>query len=200
MQSAVSTWVVPTILTHPLVRLVPLEESHLADLAAAAVEGSLWRSWYSGVPGPGTTAGWIREALAEREEHGACPFSIVEQETNRIVGSTRFFNVDSDNRALEIGHTWLAASMQGRGLNLATKLLMLTYAFDELGAMRVEFRAHCHNHTARTALERLGAQQDGVLRRHRRLPDGSFRDTIVYSVLADEWPAVRTRLLERLAG
>lgn len=192
-------WIEPLTLTHPLARLEPLAEAHVPGLEEAATDGALWTLWYTAVPAPGETEAWVRTALEEHDAAGACPFAVVIPDTGRVVGSTRMFNVDPANRRLEIGHTWYAASVQRSGVNLACKLILLTHAFDALGAVAVEFRTHWHNHVSRTAIERLGAKQDGVLRRHRILPDGSFRDTVVYSIISDEWPAVRNGLTQRLA-
>jgi RimJ/RimL family protein N-acetyltransferase len=116
-----------------------------------------------------------------------------------VVGSSSMFGVDAANRRLEIGHTWYSASARRTGVNTETKVVMLSHAFDQLGCIAVEFRTHFFNHASRAAIERLGAKLDGVLRSHQLLADGSRRDTVVYSILDIEWPAVRNNLTFRLS-
>jgi RimJ/RimL family protein N-acetyltransferase len=122
------------------------------------------------------------------------PFAVRAVATGQVVGSTRYFNVDATNRRLEIGHTWYARRAQRTAINTECKLLLLTHAFETLGCIAVEFRTHWFNHASRRAIERLGAKQDGVLRNHQLLADGSRRDTVVYSIIEGEWPAVRAHL------
>ena len=128
-----------------------------------------------------------------RDNLGAMPF-VVRDATGAIVGSTRYFNVDAANRRLEIGHTWYAQRAQRTAINTECKLLLLTHAFETLGCIAVEFRTHWFNHASRAAIARLGAKQDGVLRNHQLMPDGSRRDTVVFSILDSEWPAVKRHL------
>ena len=128
------------------------------------------------------------------------PFVVHDNATGDIVGCTRYFNVDASNRRLEIGHTWYATHAQRTAINTECKLLLLTHAFEKLKCVAVEFRTHWFNHASREAIARLGAKQDGVLRNHQILPDGSYRDTVVFSIIENEWPAVKrhlTFLLER---
>jgi RimJ/RimL family protein N-acetyltransferase len=135
-----------------------------------------------------------------RAHLGAMPFAVRDNATGDIVGSTRYFNVDAANRRLEIGHTWYAKRAQRTAINTECKLLLLTHAFEKLKCIAVEFRTHWFNHASREAIARLGAKQDGVLRNHQILPDGSYRDTVVFSIIESEWPAVKrqlTFLLER---
>ena len=137
---------------------------------------------------------WLERALDMRERLGAMPFAVRDAASGDIVGSTRYFNVDAVNRRLEIGHTWYARRAQRTAINTECKLLLLTHAFEALGCIAVEFRTHWFNQASRSAIERLGAKLDGVLRNHQLLPDGSRRDTVVYSIIDGEWPAVRSHL------
>jgi RimJ/RimL family protein N-acetyltransferase len=146
------------------------------------------------VPAPDKTGKWLDAALDMRERLGAMPFAVRDNASGTIVGSTRYFNVDADNRRLEIGHTWYAKRAQRTAINTECKLLMLTHAFETLHCIAVEFRTHWFNHASREAIARLGAKQDGVLRNHQLGPDGSRRDTVVFSILDSEWPAVRRHL------
>ena len=138
-----------------------------------------------------------------RERLGAMPFAVRDNASGDIVGSTRYFNVDADNRRLEIGHTWYARRAQRTAINTECKLMLLTHAFETLHCIAVEFRTHWFNHRSREAILRLGAKQDGVLRNHQTSPDGSKRDTVVFSIIDGEWPAVKRHLralLERRAN
>ncbi|SEA55657.1 GNAT family N-acetyltransferase [Paraburkholderia sartisoli] len=193
-----SRWIEPVTLKGQHVTLEPLTPDHEAAIAAAAADGELWKLWYTSVPAPGTERAWIDAALAMRDNLGAHPF-VVRDATGDIVGSTRFFNVDSVNRRLEIGHTWYAQRVQRTPLNTEAKLLLLTHAFESLHAIAVEFRTHFMNHQSRTAIARLGAKQDGILRSHQIGKDGVLRDTVVFSVIEPEWPAVRANLKYKLA-
>jgi N-acetyltransferase len=174
--------------------LEPLEAKHEAALRDAAADGELWRLWYTSVAPPDQIGDYIARALDMRERLGAMPFAVRQNTTGDIVGCTRYFNVDAANRRLEIGHTWYSKRAQRTAVNTECKLLLLTHAFDVLGCIAVEFRTHWFNHASRVAIERLGAKQDGVLRNHQLLPDGSRRDTVVFSIIDGEWPAVRRHL------
>jgi RimJ/RimL family protein N-acetyltransferase len=174
--------------------LEPLAAEHVEGIRGAAADGALWRLWYTSVPSPETTSEWLARALDMRERLGAMPFVVRDSASGDIVGSTRYFNVDALNRRREIGHTWYARRAQRTAINTECKLLLLTHAFETLGCIAVEFRTHWFNHPSRSAIERLGAKQDGVLRNHQRMPDGSRRDTVVYSIIDGEWPAVRSHL------
>jgi len=137
---------------------------------------------------------YVKAALAMRDEQGAMPFVARLAAGGDIVGTTRFFNVDAKNRRLEIGHTWYAKRVQRTGFNTECKLLLLTHAFEALSCIAVEFRTHWFNFASRAAIARLGAKQDGVLRNHQVLADGSKRDTVVFSIIDNEWPAVKRHL------
>ncbi|MDB5796249.1 MAG: N-acetylglutamate synthase [Paucimonas sp.] len=178
--------------------LEPLCAAHHDELNAAAADGQLWKLWYTFVPTPDTMADYIDAALAMREQAGAMPFVIREKASGAVVGSTRFFNVDAANKRVEIGHTWHAARVQRTAINTECKLMLLAHAFETLECIAVEFRTHWMNQQSRAAIARLGAKQDGVLRNHQRMPDGSLRDTVVFSIIQSEWPTVRRHLQYKL--
>lgn len=179
------------------VRLEPLSPAHIPEIDDAAADGELGSLWYTAPPRPGAAAQWVRHLLALRDADHGVSF-VVRTLDGRLVGSTSYLNVDGPNRRLEIGHTWYVADVRRTGVNAETKLLMLGHAFDELGCIAVELRTHFFNFASRAAIERLGAKLDGVLRSHQLLSDGSRRDTVVYSILDIEWPAVRSNLKFRL--
>jgi RimJ/RimL family protein N-acetyltransferase len=174
--------------------LEPLAREHEAAVKRAAADGELWRLWYTSVPSPEGTSRWLDLALDMRDRQGAMPFVVRDAASGDVVGSTRYFNVDAQNRRLEIGSTWYAKRVQRTALNTECKLLLLTHAFEALQCIAVEFRTHWFNHASRNAIERLGAKQDGVLRNHQVLPDGSRRDTVVFSIIDAEWAAVKRHL------
>ena len=189
----------PVTLTGELVTLEPLEPGHHDALVAAASDGRLWEHWYTAVPSPEGMAADIEARLAMQAAGTMLPFVVRRLSDGVVVGETTYCNVEAEVPRVEVGYTWTALSAQRTGVNAESKLLLLTHAFDELGCLAVEFRTHWHNQQSRTAITRLGAKQDGVLRNHRRLPDGSLRDTVVFSILDSEWPAVRSGLRHRLA-
>ncbi|HLX28589.1 MAG TPA: GNAT family protein [Casimicrobiaceae bacterium] len=172
----------------------PLARSNEEGIRAAAADGELWRLWYTSVPAPDKTSHWLDLALDMREKQGAMPFVVRDNASGDVIGSTRYFNVDAQNRRLEIGHTWYAKRAQRTAINTECKLLLLTHAFETLHCIAVEFRTHWFNHASRAAIARLGAKQDGVLRNHLLLPDGSRRDTVVFSIIDGEWLAVKRHL------
>ena len=174
--------------------LEPLGAEHLDGIRAAADDGELWRLWYTSVPSPAKADDWLAIALSMRDDQGAMPFAVRDSRDGRVVGSTRYFNVDATNRRLEIGHTWYAQRAQRTAINTECKWLLLTHAFETLRCIAVEFRTHWFNQASRAAIARLGAKQDGVLRNHQLLADGSKRDTVVFSILDGEWPAVKRHL------
>jgi len=188
------------VLENALVRLEPLSHGHGAGLKAAVSVGELWRTWYTSIPGPDGMAAEIDRRLALQSEGRMAPWAIVAAATGRAVGMTTFMNIDAENRRVEIGSTWLGREAQGTGINPAAKLLLLERAFDELGCIAVEFRTHWHNQQSRAAIARLGAKEDGVLRNHQLWRDGTLRDTVVFSIIDGEWPAVRRGLTARLAS
>jgi RimJ/RimL family protein N-acetyltransferase len=174
--------------------LEPLVEAHEDALTHAAADGELWRLWYTGVAPPDRMGAYVATALDMRVRLAAMPFVVRDNGSGEIVGCTRYFNVDAANRRLEIGHTWYAKRVQRSAINTECKLLLLTHAFEKLKCIAVEFRTHWFNHASRAAIARLGAKQDAVLRNHQISPDGSYRDTVVFSIIESEWPAVRQHL------
>ena len=184
----------PVTLTGKHATLEPLAPAHAEAVKAAAADGELWNLWYTSVPAPDKVGAWLDIALDMRERQGAMPFVVRDSARGDVVGSTRYFNVDATNRRLEIGHTWYAQRAQRTAINTECKLMLLTHAFETLGCIAVEFRTHWFNHRSREAIARLGAKQDGVLRNHHLMSDGSRRDTVVFSILDSEWPAVKRHL------
>lgn len=188
----------PVRLHGKLVRLEPLADVHASDLYHCSRDPALWT--YKPVAAPGSVAQMaqlIANALAQQRAGRCLPFAVVERESGCAVGETRYHNFAPADRGLEIGWTWLAPRVQRTGFNTECKFLLLRHAFEQLGAARVQFRTHHLNTTSQRALQRLGAVREGVLRRHMLMPDGSWRDSVYYSIIETEWPAVRTRL-ERL--
>jgi RimJ/RimL family protein N-acetyltransferase len=194
------TFLAPVTLTGTLTTLEPLSHDHHDGLVEAAGDGELWGLWYTSVPRPGAMQAEISRRLELAASGSMLPFAARRNDTGQIIGMTTFMNVDAANRRLEIGSTWNARSAQRTGTNTEAKLLLLTHAFEELHCIAVEFRTHWMNQQSRTAIARLGAKQDGILRNHQRLSDGSLRDTAVFSIIESEWPAVRNELLRRLAA
>lgn len=188
---------VPT-LTGDRVTLEPLAVEHADDLRAAVADGDLWRTWYTSVPAPDRVEAEIDRRLGEHAAGRMVPFAIRDRPTGRVVGATTFANIDTANRRVEIGYTFLARAAQRSGINTEAKLLLLSHAFDTWDCIAVEFRTHWHNQQSRAAIASLGAKQDGVLRSHSIGRDGTLRDTVVFSITATEWPTVRLSLTERL--
>lgn len=179
------------------VTLEPLTTEHIPEIDAAAADGELGSLWYTMTPKPGGAAEWVQRMFELRAADHGVSF-VVRNLDGELVGSSSYLHVDGPNRRLEIGHTWYTAAARRTGINAETKLLMLGHAFDELNCVAVEFRTHFFNFASRAAIERLGAKLDGVLRSQQLLPDGSRRDTVVYSILDIEWPAARSNLKLRL--
>lgn len=192
-------WIEPITLRGDTVTLEPLALEHHDALAQATTDGALWQLWYTFVPAPQAVEAYIDEALRARCNEGALAFAVRHNASDAVIGSTRYCNVDEANRRLEIGYTWYAERFQRSAVNTECKRLLLGHAFDRLSAIAVEFRTHWHNRASRAAIARLGAKQDGVLRNHRRTEDGVYRDTVVFSIIDHEWPAVRQNLDFRLA-
>jgi N-acetyltransferase len=185
-------------LTGRAIELRPLRADDAPRLLAAASDGELWNLKVTVVPGPATVDAWIATALAGVRAGTVIPFTIRLRESDRVVGSTRFWKVDRANRKLEIGSTWLAASAQRTSVNTEAKYLMLRYAFETLGFVRVQFTTDVLNAKSRAAILRLGAKEEGVVRRERIMPDGRKRDSVRFSIIEDEWPEVKAGLLRRL--
>lgn len=173
--------------------LVPLSMEHLAGLQEAARDGELWKLWYTLVPAPEAMAAEIERRQALHAAGSMLPFTVLDA-TARIAGMTSYMNVDETNRRVEIGSTWYARRVQRTPLNSECKLMLLRHAFEALRCIAVEFRTHRLNTQSRRAIERLGAQLDGILRSHLVSPNGTLRDTAVYSITAAEWPTIRAHL------
>jgi RimJ/RimL family protein N-acetyltransferase len=189
----VVAWPEPVELRGQHACLLPLSAAHEAGLCEATRDGELWRLWYTAVPAPERMAAEIARRLDLQARGSMLPFTVFDA-TGRTVGMTTYMNIDAVNRRVEIGSTWTAASTQRTPLNTECKAMLLRHAFETLGCIAVEFRTHRLNTQSRRAIERLGAQLDGVLRAHQVSADGSLRDTAVYSITAAEWPAVRAHL------
>lgn len=176
-----------------------MRHEHHDGLVEATRDGKLWELWYTRVPDPDSMQAEIDRRLQEQRAGTMLPLTTRYAATGQIVGMTTFGNADAAGPRVEIGSTWLARSAQGTGVNTEAKLLMLRQAFETWNCIAVEFRTHWMNHQSRAAIARLGAKQDGVLRNHRRMPDGTLRDTVVFSIIAAEWPTVRRHLRHRLS-
>ena len=187
----------PVVIEGHGVRLEPLARTHVPALQDAVDDGDIGALNYVAVPGRDGMPAWIAHALAMRDAGRELPFAIVA--AGRVVGSTRFYDIDLSVPTVAIGYTFHAASVWRTHVNTANKRLMLGHAFDALGAQSVHFHTSHLNLRSQAAIERLGAQRDGVLRAHKRHKDGSLRDTVTYSIVAAEWPAIRERLEARLA-
>jgi len=183
----------PITLRGPHARLEPLSPSHHDGLVEAAKDGELWKLWYTSVPTPETMAKEIERRLGLQAAGSMLPFAVFDAE-DRIAGMTSYMHADAANRRVEIGGTWYTKRVQRSALNTQCKRLLLAHAFETLACIAVEFRTHFFNHQSRRAIERLGAKQDGILRSHQIAPNGTLRDTVVYSIIASEWPTVRAHL------
>ena len=193
-----SHWIAPTTLSGQHVRLEPLSMAHHDDLLDAVRDGELWQLWYTAIPTPEGMAAEIERRLNLQAAGSMCPFAVIDPASGRAVGMTTYMNIDAANRRVEIGSTWYRRSVQRTPLNTEAKRLLLAHAFEKLHCIAVEFRTHFFNQTSRRAIERLGAKLDGVLRSHQINPHplsaGTLRDTCVYSIIASEWPTVKTHL------
>ena len=187
-------WPDPVTLEGEHATLVPLNCSHLDDLAEATKDGELWKLWYTVVPTAEDMAGEIDRRLGLQEAGSMLPFTTIENATGQAVGMTTYMNIDAASKRVEIGSTWNRKRVQRGPMNTECKFMLLRHAFETLDCIAVEFRTHFFNHQSRGAIERLGAKLDGVLRNHMVMADGSFRDTCCYSIIASEWPTVKTHL------
>lgn len=188
----------PVTLSTDRLVLRPLSLHDVPALGQAASDGALWEKRTTTVPRPEGFEDYVRKALDLQAAGLALPFATIVKDRDRVVGSTRFMNIDAANHRVEIGTTWIAKSWQRTFVNTHAKYLMLRHAFESLGCLAVEIRTHSQNDQSRAAIERLGAKLDGILRRHMIMPDGHIRDTAVYSIIREEWPEVKARLEQRL--
>jgi RimJ/RimL family protein N-acetyltransferase len=186
------------VLTGQRVELRPLQQDHTSSLLDAAADGQLWNLNVTVVPGPDTVDRYVATALAGRQAGTVMPFVLVELSTGRVVGSTRFWKIDRANRKLEIGHTWLSGSVQRSGINTEAKYLLLGYAFDVMGCVRVQFTTDELNQRSRAAILRIGAVQEGIVRHERIMPDGRKRNSVRFSIIDSEWPDVKAMLRQKM--
>ncbi len=182
-----------------LVELQPLQPEHAAALLNAAADGQLWNMKVTVVPGPETIEKYIATALEGRQAGTVMPFVMIRRDTGLVVGSTRFWKIDRVNRKMEIGHTWLSSSVQRSGINTEAKYLLLTYAFEAMQAVRVQFTTDELNEKSRAAILRIGAKQEGIVRHERIMPDGRKRNSVRFSIIDSEWPEVKAMLRQKIA-
>lgn len=197
--TGVSEFATPVPLSGERAVLEPLTREHAEGLRTVVAEDDLHTTWYTSIPAPDAVGAEIDRRLGLQRQGLMAPWAVRRRDTGAVCGATTYMNLRPEDRRLEIGSTFLAPSAQRTGINAEAKLLLLTRAFEDLDCIAVEFRTHWHNHQSRTAIARLGAKQDGVLRHDKVMPDGSLRDTVVFSVTAPEWPAVRNGLRHRLS-
>ena len=190
-------WLEPTTLRGAHANLEPLSQNHCEGLTEAVKDGELWKLWYTFVPAPEDMTKEIDRRLGLQASGSMLPFTVFDAD-GKIAGMTTYMNVDAANRRVEIGSTWYAKRVQRSAVNTQCKLLLLTHAFETLDCIAVEFRTHFFNQQSRRGIERLGAKQDGILRSHAIAPNGTLRDTVVYSIIASEWPTVKAHLTYQL--
>ena len=190
----------PITLEGTAVRIEPLAPTHLDDLFDAAQDDAIW-AYMPTNPSASrdTMAAWIADALAARTADAQLPLAIIARSSGRAVGSTRYLNIIPRDRSLEIGWTWLGREARRTVVNTECKYLLLLHAFERLGALRVQIKTDSRNLTSQRAIERIGAVREGILRKHMLVQHGYQRDTVMYSIVDDEWPAVKARLREYLA-
>lgn len=191
-------WIKESPIEGELVILEPITPDHIEGLTEAVKDGELWKLWYANVPTPNQMYEYVKEAI-ESSASGDTAYVVRMKESGNIVGTTRYYSVDSKNKRAMIGYTWYSDSVRRTRVNTECKLLLLQEIFEKYNAIAVEFRTHFHNTASRKAIERLGAKQDGILRSHQIMRDGSLRDTVVYSIIAAEWLAVKRNLQSRLS-
>lgn len=191
------TWLTETALIGRFVTLEPLTLEHVPALQEAVRDGEGWNLWYAAVPRPEAMEQYVSKAISEAKS-GNIAYAVRSHLHDKIVGTTRFYQVDEVNRRAMLGYTWYAKAAQRTPVNTECKLLLLQHLFETHQAIAVEFRTHFFNHISRQAIERLGAKLDGILRSHKIMRDGSIRDTVCYSIIASEWPSVRNHLHAKL--
>ena len=189
----------PIVLEGHGIRLEPMSPEHLAGLTAAASDGELWKLWFTSVPEPGATITYIGDALKGLRDGHMLPWVVRDLKSNTIVGTTRYHDIVAAIDRVEIGWTWYAQRCQRTNVNTTCKLLLLEHAFDQLGCAVVGLRTDNFNFRSQRAIEGIGAKKDGVIRHHQARRDGSARDSVMYSILKEEWPDVRRHLELRLA-
>jgi RimJ/RimL family protein N-acetyltransferase len=190
----------PVTLTGQVARLEPIGQEHAEDLVRAASDRAIWRYIALDPTSIDSMRSWINSSIAEREAGSVFRFAIIDQASGKAVGSTSLFDVRPADRGLEIGWTWLGRDVQRTGINTECKFLLLRHCFEDLGAIRVQLKTHRLNFKSRRAIERIGAQFEGILRNHVIMPDGTYRDSAYYSVIENEWPAVKRHLSLIMSG
>lgn len=188
----------PTTLIGKCAILEPLSHQHHDALVEAVKDGELWKLWYTSIPEPSGMKAEIDRRLGLQANGAMLPFTVLDAATGKAAGMTSYWNIDAANHRVEIGGTWYRKTAQKTILNTECKWLLLSHAFEKLNCIAVELRTHFFNHASRKAIERLGAKLDGILRSHQIAPNGTLRDTCVYSIIASEWPTVKANLMFNL--
>lgn len=189
----------PLILTGKYIRLEPLSENHIPDLCLVGLDERIWRYMrYGMVLTKEQMQTWVSNILEKAAKGNEIPFAVIHLESGRAIGATRFLTIQPDQRNLEIGGTWIGIDYQRTAVNTECKYLMLKHAFEVMGIIRVQIKTDLRNIASQRAIERLGAVKEGILRKHMILPDGYIRDSVIYSILDDEWPAVKAGLEQKL--
>ena len=192
-------WIEKSLIEGKYVVLEPLTLEHVPSLIEAVKDGEHWKLWFANVPNPDTMHQYVNDAIKQMLL-GNIAYAVRVKATNQIVGTTRFYNVDEPNRRALIGYTWYSNAVRGTKVNTECKYLLIKQLFEKYSAIAVEFRTHLHNTASRRAIERIGAQQDGILRNHIILNSGTVRDTVVYSIIDTEWPDTKQGLLNKLSS
>jgi len=193
--------IVPITLTGRHVRLEPLSEAHVPDLCLVGLEPSIWRNMlYGDIDSAAKMLGFVQDLLGRQAAGTDLPFAVIDRASGRAIGCTRFMDIQAWNRGVEIGGTWYGPTYQRTAVNTECKYLLLRHAFEVWGCIRVQFKTDRRNERSQRAIERLGALREGVLRNHMLRPDGTIRDSVYYSIIDSEWPAVKARLEEKLGN
>ena len=191
----------PVTLSGHVVRLEPLAEAHVPDLTLAGQDEDIWRYMlYGTIRSEAQMQSWVQELLSRQAQGTDLPFAVIHLQAGCAIGATRYLDIRLRDRAVEIGGTWYAPAFQRTAVNTESKYLLLMHAFEELGCVRVQFKTDLRNERSQRAIERLGAVREGVLRKHIITPDGTARDSVYYSIIDTEWPAVKARLEEKLSS
>jgi RimJ/RimL family protein N-acetyltransferase len=194
-----SDWTNPVVLTGKYVRLEPMTEEHVPGLSSVGLDDSIWQHMlYGQMHSEADMRAWVRDILSRAAKSTDLPFVAVHLESGRVAGATRYLDMRPAHRGLEIGGTWYGLEFQRTAVNTECKYLLLQYAFESLGCIRVQFKADQRNERSLRAIERIGAKREGILRNHMVLPDGRFRNSVYYSILDSEWPMVKVKLEEKL--
>ena len=188
------------VLKGKLVELHPIQVEHRQPIIDAASDGQLWEMTLTVIPSPQTIDQYLNHAFENRDNGSHIPFVIIDAASRKVVGCTRFWKIDRANRKLEIGHTWLSQSFQRSGINTEAKYLLLTYAFEVMECVRVQFTTDENNTRSRAAILRIGAQQEGIIRHERIMPDGRKRNSVRFSIIDDEWKVIKAVLEGKMAG